>query len=135
MDKGVLADKATVNLGLDFFGQHREAQLVQIQRATSQLVVNQWIVVHDLDVQIEILEFIWKIIKDDGFSVDRVLGAALLAGLLRAVVLVEEDSILFEVENNVRVALADQIVIVQVGYFVEEDGEFAHGVSSAELWI
>jgi hypothetical protein len=129
VDKGILADQATVDLAIDFLGFVRQAQLVQIDRARTQLVVHEWIVVHDLHVQVQTRETVGDIVKDKRFTVDGAGGTTFFARLLCAVVLIEEDTVLFEVEDHVRVALANEIIVVQVGDFFEVNGEFAHGVS------
>jgi hypothetical protein len=77
--KGILGNQATIDLALDFLRVCVQLQLFQMDGAGSQLIIDQRIVVHDLDIQVKVAEIVGKVGKDKGFSVDRVLGPTLLA--------------------------------------------------------
>jgi hypothetical protein len=127
VDKGILTDQSTIDFALDFLRGAAELELVQMDRARAELVVNERIVVHDFHVQVEFGQVIGQVGKDEGFTVDGVLGAAFLGTLLRTVVLVQEDAVLFELKDHEGIALADEVIIVQVGDLVEEDSQLSHG--------
>jgi hypothetical protein len=123
-------DQSVVERGHHFVRRRRQVESPQMNRAMAEHVVGEPIVLHDGDVQFQLVEQVGQRVKGEGFAVDRIDGAALFAALLRAEVLVEKDALLFQMENHVRVTLVHHILVGQVGHLVEENGQLAHGSSS-----
>mmetsp|Transcript_13140 Transcript_13140/g.36297 ORF Transcript_13140/g.36297 Transcript_13140/m.36297 type:complete len:207 (+) Transcript_13140:480-1100(+) len=128
-DLGLAREPSAVLLVIDDLRHFRpflgKVKVVQLDVAATDVVIQPDIIIPHLDVQDHVVHR-RDLLEGEGLAVLWVEIIRLLARLLRLQGLVVDPAILLEIEDDVRIGLAQKVGVAEVGDFVEEYGQHSH---------
>mmetsp|Transcript_9712 Transcript_9712/g.18403 ORF Transcript_9712/g.18403 Transcript_9712/m.18403 type:complete len:310 (-) Transcript_9712:29-958(-) len=126
-DVRVGREEVVIDLPTDLAGQRVEIKLLELDLALSELVVHSRIVVHDLDLELHVLESGY--VEREELVVGGVVLVLLLGRDLISEVLVEEGVVLLQLELNVRIRCITESFVGKVGDPNEMDSKGRHDLA------